>query len=435
VRPDLVNRTFYGLINPFSTTQHFHWQNMTDQNDISIPTNPVDPTEFVEEVFSVRSITSGDRARNYRWRYEGHLKEGLDSEAAYAQLSDAVEPLGYTLLFRVEKGEQVVFLVDKLPEPKIGPTWVNILLFVLTIFSVMFTGAQFASATVADPFQLPFPEFLKYLLTGWPFAMSLLGILLAHEMGHYLAGRAHGEKVTLPYFIPFPFSAFGTMGAVINMKTVPRNRKHLMDIGIAGPLAGLLVAIPVLFIGLSLSSPGLIETSLPEGYVHFLEGNSIFYLLAKYLTFGKLLPQPASYGGLSPVLYWLQYFFTGTPAPLGGLDVQIHPVAWAGWAGLFVTALNLIPAGQFDGGHVLSVLFGKKTAKKLLPIIVLVLAGLGFFWSGWWLWAAMVLFMGRRTAEPLDQITTIDRRHKLLGILTLVIFILIFIPVPLVILQ
>jgi membrane-associated protease RseP (regulator of RpoE activity) len=100
-----------------------------------------------------------------------------------------------------------------------------------------------------------------------------------------------------------------------------------------------------------------------------------------------------------------------------------------------VTALNLIPAGQFDGGHVLSVLFGKKTAKKLLPIIVLVLAGLGFFWSGWWLWAAMVLFMGRRTAEPLDQITTIDRRHKLLGILTLVIFILIFIPVPLVILQ
>jgi Zn-dependent protease len=288
VRPDLVNRTFYGLINPFSTTQHFHWQNMTDQNDISIPTNPVDPTEFVEEVFSVRSITSGDRARNYRWRYEGHLKEGLDSEAAYAQLSDAVEPLGYTLLFRVEKGEQVVFLVDKLPEPKIGPTWVNILLFVLTIFSVMFTGAQFASATVADPFQLPFPEFLKYLLTGWPFAMSLLGILLAHEMGHYLAGRAHGEKVTLPYFIPFPFSAFGTMGAVINMKTVPRNRKHLMDIGIAGPLAGLLVAIPVLFIGLSLSSLGLIETSLPEGYVHLLPARQISDFWQAAAPAGKL---------------------------------------------------------------------------------------------------------------------------------------------------
>ena len=97
--------------------------------------------------------------------------------------------------------------------------------------------------------------------------------------------------------------------------------------------------------------------------------------------------------------------------------------------------MNLIPAGQFDGGHVLSVLFGKKTAKRLLPIIVLTLGVLGFFWAGWWLWAAMVLFFGRRTAEPLDQITTIDRKHKILGVLTLIIFILTFIPVPLVILQ
>ena len=436
---DLVNRTFYGLINPFSISQKYHWQTMTDQNSNLPKAAPAtflnDPTEFVKEVFDVKSITSGDRSKRYRWRYTGHLKQDLDSEFAYVRLADAVEPQGYTLLFRIEEGEQVVYLVDKLPEPKIGPTWVNILLFVLTILSVMFTGAQFASSTVTDPFQLPFLEFLQYLLTGWPFTLSLLGILLAHEMGHYLAGRAHGEKVTLPYFIPFPFSAFGTMGAVINMKTIPRNRKHLMDIGVAGPLAGLLIAVPVLFIGLHLSSLGPIETSLPEGYVHFLEGNSIFYLLAKYLTFGKLLPQPVSYGDLSPILYWLRFFFTGMPAPLGGLDVQIHPVAWAGWAGLFVTAMNLIPAGQFDGGHVLSVLLGKKTAKRLLPVIVLVLAGLGFFWSGWWLWAAMVLIFGRWNAEPLDQITTIDRRHKFLGILTLIIFILIFIPVPLVILQ
>ena len=412
---------------------------MTDQNsnlpEITPVVSPNDPTEFVKEVFEIKSITSADRSKRYRWRYDGHLKPDMDSETAYDRLTDAVKPLGYTPLFQVEDGEQVVFLVDKLPEPRIGPAWVNILLFVLTILSVMFTGAQFASSTVTDPFQLPFTAFLKYLLSGWPFTLSLLGILLAHEMGHYLAGRAHGEKVTLPYFIPFPFSAFGTMGAFISMKTIPKNRKHLMDIGIAGPLTGLLVAIPVLFIGLSLSSLGPIETNIPEGYVHFLEGNSIFYLLAKYLTFGKLLPQPVSFGDLSPVLYWLRYFFTGTPAPLGGLDVQIHPVAWAGWAGLFVTAMNLIPAGQFDGGHVLYVLFGRKTAKRLLPFIILILAVLGFSWSGWWLWAAMVFIFGRRNAEPLDQITPIDRRQKILGILTLIIFILIFIPVPLVILQ
>ncbi len=135
----------------------------------------------------------------------------------------------------------------------------------------------------------------------------------------------------------------------------------------AGPLIGFVVAVVVLFIGLSLSSLGPIETSLPEGYVHFIEGNSLLYLGAKYLTFGKLLPQPVSYGGVAPFAYWLRYFFTGRPWPLGGLDVIIHPVAWAGWAGLFVTAMNLIPAGQLDGGHILYVLFGKKVAQWIYP--------------------------------------------------------------------
>jgi membrane-associated protease RseP (regulator of RpoE activity) len=232
-----------------------------------------------------------------------------------------------------------------------------------------------------------------------------------------------------------PLSAFGTMGAVISMKEIPKNKKHLIDIGIAGPLIGLLVAIPVLFIGLNLSSLGPIEADLPEGYVHFIEGNSLFYLIAKYLTFGKLLPQPTSYGDLSPFVYWLRYFFTGSPVPLGGLDVQIHPVAWAGWAGLFVTAINLIPAGQLDGGHILFVLFGKEKAKKLYPIILGALVLMGFFWSGWWLWAGLLLFFGRHYSEPLDMITPIDRKRKILGILALIVFLLTFIPVPLVIIQ
>jgi len=120
---------------------------------------------------------------------------------------------------------------------------------------------------------------------------------------------------------------------------------------------------------------------------------------------------------------------------LGGLDVHIHPVAWAGWAGLFVTAINLIPAGQLDGGHILYVLLGKNKAKRTFPFVLGALGVMGFFWQGWWLWAALVFLFGQRYAEPLDQITTVDRKRKILGLIALVIFILIFIPVPLVIVQ
>ena len=391
-------------------------------------------TEIVKELFEIESMMLGGTKQGYRLQYDGKLKHS-DSEMAYDQLAEAIKPYGLTPLFRENEHNQRILIVNQRPEPKLGPLWVNILLFILTILSVMFTGAQFSATDVTNPFQLPLMDFLRYFLGGWPFTVSLLGILLAHELGHYFVGRARGEKVTLPYFIPFPLSVFGTMGAFISMKKIPKNKKHLMDIGIAGPLIGLLVAVPVLFIGLSLSTVGPVELDLPEGYVHFLEGNSIFYLMAKYITFGKLLPQPASYGDLSPVLYWLRYFFTGSPAPLGGIDVQIHPVAWAGWAGLFVTAINLIPAGQLDGGHILYTLLGKEKAKRIFPIVLVALVIMGFFWSGWWLWAFLIFFIGRRYAEPLDQITPIDLKRKILGILALIVFVFLFSPVPLVIVQ
>ncbi|MBG0771226.1 MAG: site-2 protease family protein [Anaerolineaceae bacterium] len=393
-----------------------------------------DVTALVKTVFEIQSVTVGGQKQHYHWRYIGHLKSD-DSEAAYDQLAQALKPQGWLPLFRESGKDQVILIVDQLPEQHMGPVWANILLFAVTVLSVMFTGAQFADTTMTDPFQLSLIGFLQFLWQGWPFAVGLLSILLAHEFGHYLVGRAHGEKVTLPYFIPLPFSAFGTMGAFINMKEVPRNRKHLLDIGMAGPLIGFVVAVVVLFIGLSLSSLGPIETTLPEGYVHFIEGNSLLYLGAKYLTFGQLLPQPVSYGDVTPFFYWVRYFFTGQPVPLGGLDVLIHPVAWAGWAGLFVTAMNLIPAGQLDGGHILYVLFGKKVARWVYPFIIGSLIALGFFWNGWWLWAGLIFIFGRRYAEPLDQITKIDRKRKWLGVLALLVFFLTFIPVPLVIIS
>ncbi len=399
-----------------------------------LPVETSEITQMVSEIFNVESVMTGGKNQSFRFQYRGHLSVE-DSEAAYDQLAEGLSPLGLMPLFRKGKNDQVILIVDERPKAATGPIWVNILLLILTFFSVMFTGATFAETDVVEPFSLSLVGFFEYVFKGWPFALALLSILLAHELGHYFVGRSRGENVTLPYFIPFPLSVFGTMGAVISMKQIPKNKKHLMDIGLAGPLIGLLVAIPVLFLGLSLSSLGPIESNLPEGYVHFMEGNSIFYLLAKLITFGKLLPQPASFGEMSPVLYWLRYFFTGTPAPLGGLDVQIHPVAWAGWAGLFVTGINLIPAGQLDGGHILFVLLGKEKAKKIFPFILGLMVVLGFFWSGWWFWGVLLLIFGRRYAEPLDAITPIDKKRKILGVIALVLFILIFIPVPLVIIQ
>jgi membrane-associated protease RseP (regulator of RpoE activity) len=128
-------------------------------------------------------------------------------------------------------------------------------------------------------------------------------------------------------------------------------------------------------------------------------------------------------------LYWLQYFFTGRPVPFGGLDVFIHPVAFAGWAGILVTALNLIPLGTLDGGHVIYALFGDK-AKKAFPFIVGIMAVMGIFWSGWWLWAVLLFWLGRVNAEPLDQITTLDPTRRMVALAVILIFILVFMPVP-----
>jgi membrane-associated protease RseP (regulator of RpoE activity) len=290
----------------------------------------------------------------------------------------------------------------------------------------MLAGAQPEGPFPAD-FGGQMLMLFKSILTGWPFALSLLGILLAHEFGHYFMSRYHKTPATLPYFIPLPppIGLFGTMGAAIIMRGIPKNKRVLFDIGVAGPIAGLIVAIPVLFLGLSLSTTGTIDPT-PGG---FLEGNSLIYLFAKFVTFGKLLPAPVEPQG---ILYWLRFFFTGQPVPFGGLDVFIHPVAFAGWAGLLVTALNLIPAGTLDGGHVIYGLFGSK-ARKAFPVIIGLLIVGGYFWNGWWLWAVILYWLGRVNAEPLDQITTLDPPRRLLGFAMIIIFFLVLIPVPFII--
>ena len=398
-----------------------------------LPTTLDDLTLSVSRVFDIDDVTVGDGKQGYLVRYGGHLL-AEDSAQAYDQLAEALRPHDITPLFRKENDQQVVLLMQGVIRPQPSKTWVNILLFGLTMLSVFFAGAYYTlGSEYQGPANLTIQSLLPYLpsviIGGLAFMVSLLAILVSHEFGHYLAGRYHRTHVTLPYFIPLPIG-LGTMGAFIRLKEPPKNKRILLDIGIAGPLAGLVVAIPVLIIGLMLSEVSTIPAQLPPGTGLQIEGNSLLYLLAKYVVFGQLLPAPGSYGGLSGLQYWVTYFFTGHPLPLGGVDVMLSPVAWAAWAGLLVTALNLIPAGQLDGGHLIYVLLGKR-ANMLLPFILVTLVLLGFVWQGWWLWAFLIFILGRLHAEPLDQITTLNPGRRAVAWLGIIVFVLVFTPVPL----
>ena len=383
---------------------------------------------LIARIFHIESITLGDTKRGFVTRYQGHLL-GDDSAAAYDQLVESLAPYHLTPLFHIEDGKQVIILVHEGKLPASSGISKNVLFFIATLISVLFTGAVFESTLPESTETLVLlKDAFFHLWRGFPFAVSLLSILLAHEFGHYRMGRYHKTIVSLPYFLPLPYplSILGTLGAFIQMKERPKNKRILFDIGLAGPLAGLVVAIPVLLYGLSLSELA------PLTGTGMLEGNSILYLLTKYAVFEKWLPEPTSFQGLSPFLYWMRYLFTSYPSPIGGLDVQVHNIAWAGWAGLLVTSLNMIPMGTLDGGHILYAVFGKK-ASKAAPFIFFSLIALGFAWEGWWLWALMLHFLGRRHAEPLDQITELDPKRRKMAVFALIVFILVFIPVPLVI--
>lgn len=384
-------------------------------------------TSIVSRVLKIDDMTTGNDEDRYLIRYRGTLLG--DSLTLYDQLANSLRPYKLTPLFRKQVGKDAILLVQSPSELKPSNGWINLALFIITLFSMIF-GYSFFYGDLSLLFgeKITITALYDSLESGVIFAISMLAILLAHEFGHYFAARYHKTNVTLPYFIPLPLSPLGTMGAFIRLKEPPKNKRSLLDIGITGPLAGLIVAIPILILGLSLSEVQVIDVQ--PGYSVIMEGNSMVYLLSKFVVFGQILPEPSSYIGLNPILYWVRYFFTGQPFPLGGLDVIIHPVAWAGWAGLLVTALNLIPAGQLDGGHIIFTLVGKK-ARLLWPIILAALILLGFVWYGWWIWAALIFLLGRVYAEPLDQITELDPNRRLLAMLGLAIFVLVFTPVPL----
>lgn len=238
-----------------------------------------------------------------------------------------------------------------------------------------------------------------YLVGGVVYSVTIMSILLAHEMGHYIMCRRHNIAATLPYFIPFPFSLFGTFGAVIAMQQRIPNRKALFDMAVAGPLAGLVVALPAIYFGLKLSKKIDLDT-LQQGT--FSMGEPLVFRFISLVIFGSL-PE--------------------------GQDVLLHPMAYAGWVGLFVTALNLLPIGQLDGGHIAYAMFGKKS--KYVFVTTLVFFAIStFFFPGWILMLILLTFLFFKHPPTRDDITPLDSNRKALGFFMFALFILTFTPIP-----
>jgi membrane-associated protease RseP (regulator of RpoE activity) len=262
----------------------------------------------------------------------------------------------------------------------------HIVLFVLTALSTYFVAARYSF----NP---------KYFIDGISYCVPIMTILLAHEMGHYTMSRRYGIPTTLPYFIPFPLSPFGTFGAIIKMKGIIINKKALFDIGVAGPLSSFILSVPCLFFGMKLSTIVPINQNVHE----FRLGEPLLLKLIQRLTIGVLSPDQ---------------------------DVMLHPLGYAGWVGLFVTALNLLPVGQLDGGHVIYAVFGQKSrwafAGSMLALVLLAL----FYNPGWLALVVLLLIFGMRHPQPFDTETPLDRPRKVLACLMLAVFILSFTPAP-----
>jgi len=239
------------------------------------------------------------------------------------------------------------------------------------------------------------------LIVGGPaYSFAIILILLGHEMGHYFVSRRYGVRATLPFFLPFPLPPFGTLGAVIRMESAVSSRKALFDTGVAGPFTSLLLSVPAIVIGLRLSE--VIPTSqIKEGALRLAD--PLLFSFIQRLVMGEVQE---------------------------GYDILIHPIGYAGWVGLFVTALNLLPVGQLDGGHIAYALFGRKS-RAIFLIAIAVMAFITVFYNpGWLLLLILIILFGFRHPAPLDDQTPLDGRRKLMGGLAFLALVLSFTPTP-----
>jgi membrane-associated protease RseP (regulator of RpoE activity) len=337
-------------------------------------------------------------ARGNAFIFGGELR--TEPRRALAIVEGRLRAQGYTPFINRENGHT---WVQVLPIGDVGESsrpGLNIVLFLLTLLSTLAAGSMVAGSfpwVTFDPVVEP-----ARLLDGLPFALTLLAILGTHEFGHYFTARAHGAAVSLPYFIPAPppIFLFGTLGAVIRMRSPARDRNSLFDIAAAGPLAGLVVALPALWMGLSWSRVGAVPAS---GAMAF--GDSLLMRLMTWLMFGRI-PD--------------------------GMDVFVHPVALAGWVGLFVTALNLFPVGQLDGGRIAYALFGPQHRKvSLATFVALIALGMVSGSMNWIVFAGLVaLLVGFNHGPPLDDVTPLSPGRYAMGVGCLLLLVLLIPPVP-----
>jgi len=253
--------------------------------------------------------------------------------------------------------------------------WLHLLLFLLTIASTWITG-------------------------GAGYSIAVMLILLGHELGHYFMSRIYGIRATLPFFIPFPLPPFGTLGAVIRMGGVVSSRKALFDVGVAGPLMSLCLSIPAIIAGLSLSEV-IPSSQIKEGTLRLAD--PLLFSIIQHLVLGQI---PEHH------------------------DVILHPIGYAGWVGLFVTALNLLPVGQLDGGHIAYAIFGKRSRTVFVLAIAFMACITVFYNPGWFLLLILIIFFGFRHPAPLDDETPLDGKRKFLGGITFLAFVLSFTPAP-----
>lgn len=355
---------------------------------------PVEVPEYFNELFET----------NQAYKLENNLVfEGKflsDPDEAYNKLTSRLKDSSTQVAFQEDDAGRNFIIINENKSSanveKKEKKWLNGLLFILTVLTTTWAGAAHHGVNLLNE-----PD--KFSI-GLPYAIALMLILGVHELGHYFTARRHNMKVTLPFFIPVPF-ALGTFGAFIQMKSIAHNRKALFDVGIAGPLAGLVIAIPALIIGIQSSQ--IVPVNNANSMMNGTDiGSSILLALLAKLSLGQEL--------------------------IIGHTLQLSPLAFAGWLGLLVTALNLLPIGQLDGGHIAHALFGRKNANTIGTVALFSLFLLGLFvWSGLLTWAIIVFFLaGVKSAPPLNDITKLDGKRVALGLIAFIILFLILIPVP-----
>ena len=312
---------------------------------------------------------------------------GID--APFDALRLELVPKDYVPTITRERGETLVH-VQRRPKARFAGRQVNVILLILTVLTTVFFGGAWNWSDYAGT------PFLSVESIGYGalfFSIPLLTILGSHEMGHYLVAKRYHVHASLPFFLP-SVPPLGTFGAFISMRDPIPNRRALLDIGVSGPLVGFAIAIPVTIAGLALSA-------VSPTAAHALTEN----------------PRP------SLLFLFLSQFF-----PLPGPIVQ-HPLAFAGWVGLFVTAINLLPAGQLDGGHVARALLGRRQFYVSWAAI-LILFGMSALYAGWFIFGFLIFMLGVRHPPPLNDLTPLDPPRKLIGVAAIVILLITFVPQP-----